>query len=137
MKKCTSLWAIRPTTSDDLAGRASTRDPLNYVGHDTRYNEWVRRTLEGRLQARGATWRAIEVFPSTPRTTSGGFPVVAEEIIVELGPGGAPVRAWRFPTTPHFYDGMSNIERVLGPRASGGFEIPLNEVPRSLFGGTP
>jgi hypothetical protein len=112
-------------------GIASTRDPLNYVGHDRRYNEWVRRTLEGRLS--GSAWKAIQIS-STPRLTAGGYPIVAEEVIIQLGPNGQPVRAWRFPTTEGYYDAMSDINQILGPRAQGGYEIPISEVPQTLIG---
>lgn len=125
----------------DLAGVQSTRDPLNYVGHDRRYNEWVRRTLEGRLDRSSAVWQAYELW-QLPRTTTGGFPIVTEEIIVQFGLQGTPQRAWRFPTQEGFYDAMSDIEQILGPRSQGGFEIPVAELPPTLRGpggpsGTP
>lgn len=121
----------RPMVTVEGPGTASTRDPLNYVGHDRRYNEWVRRTLEGRLS--DSQWQAIQIW-QTPRTTTGGYPIVTEEIIIELGPNGQAARAWRFPTTEGFWDDYSNIDRVLGPRSEGGFQIPVDEIPTTLTG---
>ena len=118
----------------DLSGSQSTRDPLNYVGHDQRYNEWVRRTLERRLDKANAHWQAIQVW-TTPRLTTGGYPIVTEEIIIQMDATGTAVRAWRFPTTEGYYDSLTDIEQILGPRSQGGFEIPLAEVPPTLRGG--
>lgn len=118
-------------------GTPSTRLRGNYVGHDVRYNEWVRRTLEGRLA--DSTWQAIEV-QSVPRATTGGLQVVTEEIIVQLDDvTGMPARAWRLPTTHGFYDTMHDIDAILGSRVPGGqrgaYEIDPADVPRTLRGG--
>lgn len=122
----------RPMVTPEGAGMASTRDPLNYVGHDRRYNEWVRRTLEGRLS--DSNWKAIQLW-ETPHLTTGQYPIVTEEIIIELGANGQVVRAWRFPTTEGYWDSFSDINTVLGPRSAGGFQIPVDEIPSTLIGG--
>lgn len=120
-----------------VTGTPSTRRRANYGGHDVRYNEWVRRTLEGRLA--DDTWQAIEV-QSVPRTTTGGLPIITEEIIVQLdATTGLPTRAWRLPTTHGFYDTMHDIDAILGSRVPGGqrgaYEIDPADVPRTLRGG--
>ena len=126
----------RMVLPDGSMGGPSTGDSLNFVGHDQRFNTRVRRTLEGRLS--GSRWQSIEVW-DTPRSTTGGYPVVTEEIIVQLGADGAPERAWRIPTSEGSQAGSTDIDQLLGPRSgvgySGGdYEIPVADVPPTLRG---
>ena len=124
----------RVVLPDGSLGIQSTRDSFNFVSHDRRYNTWIRQVLEGRLS--GSRWQAIQVW-DTPRATTGGYPIVTEEIIVQLAPDGSPQRAWRFPTTEGAWDAASDINAILGPRDGVGYsggtaEIHLSELPLTL-----
>ena len=118
-------------TPDPVPGEApSTQDPLNYLGHLSRrgYNERLRRTLEMRFQAQGHRWTAVNELPAGSRTTTGGYPIPAAEIIMEFGPNGQHLRAWRFPNDPALYLGLpTDIDAALAR-----FEIPSANLPQAV-----
>ncbi len=122
----------------DAAGNPSTGELLDFMGHDTRYNEWIRRSFEVRMDFHGSPWHAIEQWQGPQRLTTGGSPIVTHEVLVQVNAGQA-VRAWRIPTQQGAFDGVHGIDAQIGARTPGpssvvgAYEIPLSEVPPELL----